>query len=436
MPDGDNHAAVADDGVRMSLDECMRYAVEHSATVAQQSYTNNNYRQDYIASIADMVPSISGTVGASTSFGRSVDPETNTYTDVSNFDNSYSLSVSVPVFSGLSRINTLRATRVMRRQGAEELQLARDQVALKTMEAYFDVVYYTESVRLAREQYETSLAEVTRTRKLLELGLKSSSDMAEVESQCASDDYLVMQQQNNLALAEIALAEAMNFPGDKRLTVDTDVAVETPAGVAFGYDEVLANALENNPKAVAAGYNERYSRLSLSVARGNLFPSIYLGGGYSTNYFMNLDNRSLYSSFSRQFSDNRGFYVSLQLNIPIFNGLSSRTNVRKARNNWHIAEQKRVETLRSLQSEVAQAYQQMLGYGKEFVYATKKTEAAQRAYEAVSGKYERGLVSAIELQTAADNLLEARSERLRARLQYIIKVRLVEYYNGEPLIRK
>ena len=28
-----------------------------------------------------------------------------------------------------------------------------------------------------------------------------------------------------------------------------------------------------------------------------------------------------------------------------------------------------------------------------------------------------------------------RSERLRARLQYIVRVRLVEYYNGEPLIR-
>ena len=36
--------------------------------------------------------------------------------------------------------------------------------------------------------------------------------MAEVESQCASDDYLVTQQENNLALAEIALSEAMNYP--------------------------------------------------------------------------------------------------------------------------------------------------------------------------------------------------------------------------------
>ena len=60
---------------------------------------------------------------------------------------------------------------------------------------------------------------------------------------------------------------------------------------------------------------------------------------------------------------------------------------------------------------------------------------AELAYNAVAGKYDRGMVSALDLQTAANNLLQARSERLRARLQYIIKTRLVEYYNGAPLIR-
>jgi len=86
-------------------------------------------------------------------------------------------------------------------------------------------------------------------------------------------------------------------------------------------------------------------------------------------------------------------------------------------------------------TEIAQNYQQMLGYGKEFVQASKKSAASELAYNAVAGKYDRGMVSALDLQTAANNLLQARSERLRARLQYIIKTRLVEYYNGAPLIR-
>ena len=58
--------------VRMTLDECMAYAVEHSPVVRQQDYTNRNYRQDYIESVAALVPSVSGSVSATTSFGRSV----------------------------------------------------------------------------------------------------------------------------------------------------------------------------------------------------------------------------------------------------------------------------------------------------------------------------------------------------------------------------
>ena len=433
-PDSEAAGSLAEGPAPMSLEACMRYAVEHSPAVRRQAYTNRNYRQDYIESVASLVPSVSGTVGASTSFGRSVDPETNTYTDVSNFDNSYSLSGQLPLFAGLTGINTVRAARVMRLQGVEELQLARDEIALKTMQAYFDVVYYTESVRLAREQLETSTAELEKSRKLFELGLKSAADVAEVESQQASDDYLLTQQENNLALAEIALSEAMNYPADRPLRIDTAVEIETPAGVA-PFDEVLGNALEYNPKAVAAQHDVRHSKLQFSIAKGNLYPSIYVGGGYSTNFFMSLDNRSLYASFPNQFRDNRGFYVSAQLNIPIFGGLARRTSMNRARNNWRIAQQTRTETLRTLQSEVAQAYQQMLGFGKEFVQASKKSDAARLAYEAVAGKYERGMVSALDLQTAADKLLQARSERLRARLQYIIKVRLVAYYNGEPLIR-
>ena len=386
VPTADTAAADSVSGtsaapVRMTLNDCMAYAVEHSPAVRRQDYTNRNYRQDYIESVASLVPSLSGTVGASTSFGRSVDPETNTYTDVSNLSNNYSVSGQMPLFAGLSGINTIRVAKAMRLMGLEELQQAKDETALKTMQA-----------------------------------------------------YLLTQQENNLELAKITLSETMNYPADRTFEVDTEVAIETPVG-ASPFSDVLSYALDNNPKARSAAYDVRQSRLQYSAAKGGLYPSVYVGGGYSTNFFMSLDDRSQYPAFKSQFRDNRGYYFSAQLNIPIFGGLSRRTKVNRARNNWHIARQRYDQTLRALQSEVAQNYQQMLGFGKEFVQASKKSAAARLAYDAVAGKYERGMVSALDLQTAANNLLQARSERLRARLQYIIKTRLVEYYNGQPLIR-
>ena len=335
-PASDGTAALprpaADTVSAMTLDACMAYAVEHNPNVRQQVYANRNYRQEYIASIAALVPSISASASATTSFGRSVDPETNTYTTVANLDNSYSLSGQIPVFAGLSGINTVRAARVMRLMGIEELQQARDEAALNAMQAYFDVVYYTESVRLAREQRQTSAANLRKSRKLYELGLKSAADVAEIESQCASDDFLLTQQENNLALAKISLCEAMNYPSGSCPEIVAEIAVGTPAGAA-AYGEVLAYALEKHPKAQQAAYNVQQMRLKYSVAKGKYYPSVSVGGGYSTNFFMSLDDRSLYAPFGSQLRDNRGYYFSARLSIPIFGGLTKRTSVNRARNN-------------------------------------------------------------------------------------------------------
>ena len=60
-PASDGTAALprpaADTVSAMTLDACMAYAVEHNPNVRQQIYANRNYRQEYIASIAALVPS-------------------------------------------------------------------------------------------------------------------------------------------------------------------------------------------------------------------------------------------------------------------------------------------------------------------------------------------------------------------------------------------
>lgn len=96
-------------------------------------------------------------------------------------------------------------------------------------------------------------------------------------------------------------------------------------------------------------------------------------------------------------------------------------------------EQETVE--RAVESEVSQTWQEMQGYSKQYVQGDKKVRAAQLAYDGTEKKFENGLVSALDLHTAANTLLQAKSDKLRAYLQYIIKARMVDYYNGLPLIK-
>ena len=187
----------------LTIDDCMRYAVEHSTTVGKQRLSADDNQANYNEAVASLFPSLNADVGASTNFGRGIDPATNSYTNVTTFSNSYGVSLQMALFDGLRGINTMRAMKVARKKGLVDTQIAQDEVAMQTLSAYMDVVYYTEAVKIAKEQLEASRKTLEFTQRQFDLGLKSSADVAEIESQEANYDYLLITEENNLALAYI-----------------------------------------------------------------------------------------------------------------------------------------------------------------------------------------------------------------------------------------
>lgn len=356
---------------KMTLEACMKYAIEHSTSVQQQEIALEDARQNYIGAVASAMPSINASTGGTMNYGRSIDPETNTYTTTSTFNNSYSLSGSLTVFNGLSTINTIKATKVMRAMGIEELQLARDQIAMNTMSAYFDVVYYYGTVEIAQEQLRTSQLELKQVQEQYELDLKAPADVAEVEAQVANYDYLLTEQQSNLELALIELRKVMNYPQEEPLEIDTEVDIEGML-ITETLEEVLNYALVYNPQIRSKEMNSRYYELNYASTKGRYLPSISLSGGFSTNYFVNVDSPGNYAKYFNQLGNNRGYYVGMSMSIPIFSGLSRRVAKHRAKLQYDNAILAHTEQRRTLESEVAKTYQEMQNFGKQYIMSQKK----------------------------------------------------------------
>ena len=336
------------------------------------------------------------------------------------------------MFAGLQGVNTVRTAKVARERGVQELQISRDEMAIQTMQAYIDVLYYIGTTEIAAQQLEDSRLMLKEARKFYEVGRMSTADIAEVASQEANYDYLLTEQENNLALAKIRLREIMNFPQDQELELVEELDIEFIT-MLTPMEEVVNHALNNNVKVVSAELNTSYSKLNYSRTKGYYYPSLYLYGGYNTSYFVNMENQAAYPSFLNQFNNNMGSYIQLSLSIPIFFGLDRRFAARTARNAWRNAELDEIEVRNAVESEVTQSYHRMKGYAKQYVVGQKKLEAAQLAYDGIAAKFEKGLVTAIDLQTASTILLQAKSDCLRSKLQYIIEYKMVEYYNGKKM---
>lgn len=429
---GGVRAQEADTLRQWNLQECMRYAIENSPRAVRQQLANANLRASYHEAILQHLPSLSGSVGVSAGFGRNVDPGTNTYTTVNTLSNSYNLSAGISVFNGLQLLNNTRASRIAKLRGQEEQQQIEDAIAQETMQAYYDFAYTLGTSALAREQVETSRENLRQGQRMMALGLKDLSEVAQLEATLASDEYNLTKVENNRRTCELRLKRVMNYPPEAALRIDTAQRYAVPQPETAEVNEIVGVAMAVLPDVRMSGMDVRRARLDLSTAKARLFPSLSASAGIGTSYYKNL--RTDATPFSQQFRDNLSKSVSASLSVPIFGGWSRQTNLVRMRNNLRSSEQTHLETQRQLAVEVEQAVLDLNGALSERQQAEKQVEARLLAYRVAQRKYQEGLLSALDLQTTANQLLEARAALLGAELTWQAKRKLVDYYKGIPLL--
>ena len=125
-----------------TVQDCIAYALEHNRSLKQQHWSLRSDRTRLTEAVTAFLPSMSAGTGVNYSFGRSLDPETNTYNTVSNFNNSYSLSLSLPLFQGGRLVQQLKMQLVQQQYGKTSMEELKDQTALSVMNAFAQVVYY------------------------------------------------------------------------------------------------------------------------------------------------------------------------------------------------------------------------------------------------------------------------------------------------------
>ena len=421
-----------------NIDRCMAYAVEHNRTVKQRKLEADNYRLDKMKAIGQFLPGVSGSVSAQYSYGRSVDPATNTYVSQSNFNNGYGMEGSMTIFQGGSLINQVRQSRANELLGKAALQEARDNTALETFQAYIDALYYFGTTRLAEKKLLESDSLVYKTKRQEMLGLKGMADVAQMEAQQATDAYNLTHQRNLYETAMLTLKQTMNYPVEDTLVLDTRL-IDAPAIEQVKLnneqaDDVFRLALRFNPTLRQSEMQKRAALMARKISWGSLFPTISIFGGISSSYYKELHTPG-YDSFSRQMKNNFGSYFGVSMSIPIFDGMSRSINVKQAKNRYLIASQQYEAQKEALQKLVLQAVQDREGFLKESLQMEKKVASDSIAYRVTRRKYEEGLMTSLDVQNNAATLLESQTGLLQSKLTYVMKCRLVDYYKGEEIIR-
>lgn len=414
-----------------TLERCMQYAVEHNHDVRLRQLLLEDNHTERLRAKGSFMPSLSASSSVQYNFGRAIDPETNAYTNVSTFHNGYSVSASIPVFDGLQRWQSLQTARLNVLLGRLGVQAQRDEVAQRVMQQYVDVVYCQGALSLARRKREESAELLRQAKVMAEVGTRSEADTAQMRATWAADDYEVTRQENLLQKALLALKQLMNHPAGETLTL----ATEEPSEPLVATEDATATssvALATHHSVRMAELNLETALRNLRSARGAFFPSISLGAGVSTSYYRQVGSHGG-TGFRSQMRNNAGEYVYASLSVPIFNRLDLICNLRRQRNSVVRArenlDESRTELLRLVEEATADHRASLM----EMEKMRGKVEADSLAARLVVRKFEEGLASPLDVQTATVTLLQSRAALLQSRLSYVYVNRMLDYYKGKPL---
>ena len=446
----------------MSLNDCLVYARDHAFANRSNRLAVEQTKMDKRIQAASMLPSIGFSTGGDLSFGRGVDPETNTYDTKKTFNNGYSLSMQLPLFDGLVSLNNYRAARMAELIQGKSAENEADKISLAVIKAYYNIMYYSALVEQMESQLASDRHNLAVTERQEQLGTKSGADVDEMKAMVASDEYELLNQQNLRRKAMIELKAQMGMPVNEELRIEQSTksmkneesflseevrvkseesicAIDVSAGNSTLTKDssffILHSSFKLHPRIMQAEYELRRSRYQLRAARGNFMPRISLSGGISTSYYKVLDSDYKAPSFSAQWHNNMGQYVGFSLSLPLFDGLANVNRLKRAKLNYRQQQVELDKTRYEIEREMNEALLDVNAAESEWHAAEARVEAEKQSNRAMQRKYELGGVSALDLYTSNSKLATAHATLVGKRIQTIINKIIYEYYQGMPLIR-
>ncbi len=422
--------AKAQDG--WTLEQCVQYAVANNLDVKNCSIQNEINKESLNQSKRNLLPYASLSSSASNNYGRSLDYTTYEYVNTTLFYGSFNISSGIDLFRGFTKRNTISLQKMNYLAGIEDEKQQEILVAFSVVEAYYNTLYYNGLIEIVKEQKTLSEMNLEQTRKMVNLGLKAKTDLLEMESRLAKEELVLIQTENYYKTALLNLKQAMNIT-DPGFSVDFSIQEQgLPQAGTTTPTDIFETAVNFYPTIKAGEMRKDAAQKNLSIAKGNLWPRLSAGAGYSS-YYTSLKGETNTETFNNQFKNNASQYFGVSLSIPVFDRLNLRSDVKTARLQFMQAQTSYQKKSQELLNEISQNYQELESTFSEYNQLIKQVEFSETAYEASQKKLAQGLISIIELYDSKNIMTQAKSDLLRTKLQYTIKQKTIDFYQGKPV---
>jgi len=454
---------------KWTLEECVAYALEHNISIQQSELDLKNATILKSDALGNFLPNINASSSHSWNIGLNQNITTGLLENQTTQFTSLGVNVGVDIFKGLQNQNQLRKTNLSIIASQYQLVKMQEDIALNVANAYLQILFNKENVKVQEQQVIYNSSQLNRTQELVNAGVVPNGDLLDIKATVASDNQKLIAAQNALLISKLSLAQLLRLKEFQNFDIsDENIDVLESKVLLENANSIIAKAKEERTDIKIAETNLDIAKKDISIAKGAYLPSLVGFYSYSTrasnsqrvagfeqnttNPFTTIgivegtNQNVLQPNFSpllgnplpifEQFDNNKGQNFGLQLNVPIFNGFTARNNVQRAKVAYERAQLNYDQSELDLERNVYTAYTDTKGAKESYEAAQKALEARKLSFEYAKNRYEVGLMNVFDFNQAQTLLINAQSEVLRTKYDYIFRTKILEFYFGIPIIKQ
>ena len=413
---------------KLSLKDCIERAIEKNISIKNSSLDLLNSTENKKTAIGNFVPSFNINGNHSWNTGLTQNITTGILENQTTENSSINMSVAVDVFNGLANIRRLHRANLDLLAKKYQLEDMKEDISLLVANSYLQILFNKEQLDVQKSQLKISQEELKNAKEKFNNGVIPEGNLFEIEANLALSEQNVIMAENSYQLSKLSLSQLLMFEDSNNFDIADD-NYEIPQTDILNKDakEILEEAMKNRNDIKLAETNLEIAIKDQQISKSALLPSASAFYSYNSRVIMDAP-----TSLKSQFDLNAGESIGLQLNIPIINGWSSRAGIKKSKLNVLRNKNLLDQTKMDLENTIYQALNDAKGAMKSYEAAKKSEIARKTAYEYAKERFENGALNTINYFQAQQLFETAQSELIKAKYDYIFKIKVLEFYFGIP----
>lgn len=449
-----------------TLQECIVHALENNISIKQSALDVDLAEIQVSDAFGNFLPGINASASNSWNTGLTQNVTTGILQTQTTRNFSAGVTAGLTLFDGLRNFNQYQYEKMAKLASQYSLEQMKDDVALFVANAYLQVLFNKENLKVIEAQHEITLEQLERAQALVEAGSLPRGDLLEIRATAASEEQQMIVAQNQIRISLISLAQMLLIKDYENFDIaERDYDIFGNEILDVPVSEVIDAAEEERYEVKVAEMNRDLAEKELEIARGAYWPTFGAFFNYNTResgagrfIAAGLDPDEPFREigfvestqevvvapnmateignplpFFEQLQLNDGISYGVQLNVPIFNGFATRNQVKRSKVGVLRTEYQLEQTKLDLEANVYQAYTDARGALKAYEAALLAREAQVQAYEYATERYNVGMTNAFDFSQSKFNLQNAEIELVRAKYDYIFKLKVLELYFGVPI---